>query len=109
MKNLSELVIQMNGRTLILFTSYLMLFKVYEAIKPIVEPKGIKVLGHGIDSSSRTKLVKQFQSQNPTILLGTSSFWEGVDIPGRSLSALVIVRLPFTPRITRFMKQRQRN
>ncbi|TCS84165.1 ATP-dependent DNA helicase DinG [Tepidibacillus fermentans] len=96
-KNIRELVLQLNGKTLILFTSYQMLNQVYEELKKLLEPVGIKVLGHGIDSSSRTKLVKQFQSQTPTVLLGTSSFWEGVDIPGESLSALVIVRLPFTP------------
>ena len=95
---LEQLTIQMNGKTLILFTSHQMLQEVHDHLKKELEPHGIKVLGHGIDSSSRTKLVKQFQSTHrPAVLLGTSSFWEGVDIPGDSLSALVIVRLPFTP------------
>ncbi|MFV9510663.1 ATP-dependent DNA helicase DinG [Tepidibacillus sp. LV47] len=96
-KYIHELALHLNGKTLVLFTSHQMLQQAYEGLKNSLEPNGIKVLGHGIDSSSRTKLVKQFQLQRPTILLGTSSFWEGVDIPGEALSVLVIVRLPFTP------------
>ncbi|MGD9677071.1 MAG: ATP-dependent DNA helicase DinG [Vulcanibacillus sp.] len=96
-KNIADLSIILEGRTLILFTSHLMLQKTYLVLRELLEPYQIKVLGHGIDSSSRSKLTKTFVSNNKTILLGTNSFWEGVDIPGDNLSALVIVRLPFTP------------
>lgn len=86
-----------NGRTMILFTSYSMLRQVYQGMKEQLGEEGYTLLGHGIDSNNRTKLVRLFQREAKTVLLGTSSFWEGVDIPGEALSCLVIVRLPFTP------------
>ncbi|MFD2371729.1 ATP-dependent DNA helicase DinG [Brevibacillus sp. GCM10020057] len=87
------------GRTLILFTSHSMLRLVYQAMKERLagSPDSYTLLGHGIDSNNRSKLVGLFQSIERSVLLGTSSFWEGVDIPGDALSSLVIVRLPFTP------------
>ncbi len=50
-----------------------------------------------MDSGNRSKLTRLFQSSVSSVLLGTSSFWEGVDIPGEALSCLAIVRLPFQP------------
>lgn len=88
---------QTKGRMLVLFTSYRMLKQVHQALKENLVQDGIQVLGQGIDSSNRTKLTRMFQDSNAAVLLGTSSFWEGVDIPGDALSCLVIVRLPFQP------------
>jgi ATP-dependent DNA helicase DinG len=87
------------GRTMILFTSHSMLRLVYHAMKERFAngEESYTLLGHGIDSNNRSKLVGLFQTIEKSVLLGTSSFWEGVDIPGEALSALVIVRLPFTP------------
>lgn len=96
-KSLCDLAVVTDGRMMILFTSYGMLRQVYEAMKANLSHQGFTVLGHGIDSSSRTKLTKQFKQTEKCILLGTSSFWEGVDIPGEALSCLAIVRLPFWP------------
>ncbi len=96
-ENIADIAVTFNGRTLILFTSHKMLQSTYWLVKEMLEPFHIKVLGHGIDSNSRSKLINRFISESNTILLGTNSFWEGVDVPGESLSALVIVRLPFTP------------
>ncbi|CCF14132.1 dnaQ exonuclease/DinG family helicase [Brevibacillus laterosporus GI-9] len=85
------------GRTMILFTSYSMLRTVYEGMKSLLEGEEFELLGHGVDSSNRSKLVRRFQTGTKTVLLGTNSFWEGVDIPGNVLSCLIIVRLPFQP------------
>lgn len=95
-KNIADIAKSLDGRTLVLFTSHSMLQKSYDLLKVLLEPE-IKVLGHGIDSNSRSKLTKRFAENSNTILLGTNSFWEGVDIPGDALSALIIVKLPFTP------------
>lgn len=94
-----DVVLAARGRTMILFTSHSMLRAVYQAMKERLadEPTPYMLLGHGIDSNNRSKLVRMFQSMEQSVLFGTSSFWEGVDIPGDSLSCLVIVRLPFTP------------
>ncbi|QVY60142.1 ATP-dependent DNA helicase DinG [Cytobacillus gottheilii] len=85
------------GRMLILFTSYEMLRKTYELIKESGLLEGYALFAQGISGGSRTRLTRNFQRFEKSILFGTSSFWEGVDIPGDDLSCLIIVRLPFTP------------
>lgn len=85
------------GRMLILFTSYEMLKKTYELIKESGFLNEYVLIAQGITGGSRTRLTRNFQRYDKAILLGTSSFWEGVDIPGEDLSCLVIVRLPFSP------------
>ncbi len=97
-KHTSELLIDScrgsGGRALVLFTAYGMLNAIYNEIKPALEAEGILVLGHGIDGSPR-QLLSALRENPRTVILGTSSFWEGVDIAGEALSLLVIVRLPF--------------
>lgn len=88
---------QLNGKMLVLFTSYRMLKQVYDPLKDALQSSNITVLGQGIDSNNRTKLTRRFLQNSASILLGTSSFWEGVDIPGEALQCLAIVRLPFQP------------
>ena len=83
------------GRTLALFTSYSQLNKTAEAIEPGLQVQGIGLLSQSA-GASRRRLLEQFRAQeSPSILLGTRSFWEGIDVPGSALQAVVIVRLPF--------------
>lgn len=84
------------GRMLVLFTSYDMLKK-HGLLKELTEDQDYSLIAQGITSGSRDRLKKNFQSNKKAILFGTSSFWEGVDIPGDDLSCLVIARLPFQP------------
>ncbi|NAP00936.1 ATP-dependent helicase DinG, partial [Halomonas sp. MG34] len=86
-----------SGRMLVLFTSYDMLKKSYYLLKEIMDTSTYSLIAQGISSGSRSRLKKNFQTFDQSILLGTNSFWEGVDIPGEDLSSLVIVRLPFQP------------
>lgn len=95
--SLSEAARETGGRMLVLFTSYRMLKQVYDPLKEALQGSGIQVLGQGLDSSNRSKLPRRFRQQPESVLLGTSSFWEGVDIPGDALICLAIVRLPFQP------------
>ncbi|MEK8127358.1 ATP-dependent DNA helicase DinG [Paenibacillus filicis] len=95
--SLAEVALETRGRMLVLFTSNRMLKTVHAGLKDMLAPFGVHVLGQGVDSGNRSKLTRMFQSSAACVLLGTSSFWEGVDIPGEALSALVIVRLPFQP------------
>jgi len=95
--SLAEIALVTGGRMLVLFTSYKMLRQVHGELKNRLTPHHIQVLGQGIESSNRSKLVRMFQETPNCVLLGTSSFWEGVDIPGDALSVLAIVRLPFQP------------
>ncbi|NHM29153.1 ATP-dependent DNA helicase DinG [Neobacillus terrae] len=84
------------GRMLILFTSQDMLKKTYELIKESGFLDEFAIIAQGITSGSRSRLTRNFKKFDKAILLGTSSFWEGVDIPGEDLTCLVIVRLPFS-------------
>jgi ATP-dependent DNA helicase DinG len=96
-RSLRDTAIQTNGRMLALFTSNRMLKQAHIALKDELQTHGIQVLGQGVDSTSRSKLTRTFLNSEKAVLLGTSSFWEGVDIPGEALSCLAIVRLPFQP------------
>lgn len=97
MQSLADVAKVTEGRMLVLFTSYRMLRDVYEPLRKALSLHGIQVLGQGIDSGNRSKLTRRFREQPHSVLLGTSSFWEGVDIPGDALTCLAIVRLPFQP------------
>jgi Rad3-related DNA helicase len=83
-----------HGRTLVLFTSHRQLRDVHEALKHRVDLDEILILGQGIDGQRR-QLLKSFEEAERPLLLGTSSFWEGIDIPGERLSCVIVVRLPF--------------
>jgi ATP-dependent DNA helicase DinG len=85
------------GRLLILFTSYEMLKNTYAVIKESGFLQDYSIMAQGITSGSRERLVRNFRRFDKAILFGTSSFWEGIDIPGDDLSSLIMVRLPFTP------------
>lgn len=95
--SLSDVARVTKGRMLVLCTSNRMLKLVHAGMKEMLTPYGITVLGQGVDSGNRSKLTRMFQDNSMCVLLGTSSFWEGVDIPGDALSCLAIIRLPFQP------------
>jgi DNA polymerase-3 subunit epsilon/ATP-dependent DNA helicase DinG len=82
------------GRTLVLFTSYSQLKKTSQVITPALTDKGIAVFEQG-EGASANALLENFKSSEQAVLLGTRSFWEGVDIPGAALSVVVMVKLPF--------------
>jgi predicted DnaQ family exonuclease/DinG family helicase len=82
------------GRALVLFTSYSLLDAVYEAIREPLARAGIPVLAQG-HSGSREAVTSYFREVTSSVLLGTRSFWEGVDVSGESLSCLVLTKLPF--------------
>ncbi|KAA3617559.1 MAG: hypothetical protein D8M58_01640 [Calditrichaeota bacterium] len=80
--------------TMVLFTSYSMLNYVYNILKPHMDAERILLLAQG-KSGSRTNIINQFKENKDSILLGTDSFWEGVDVPGDALQILIIPKLPF--------------
>ncbi|CAA9526546.1 MAG: DinG family ATP-dependent helicase YoaA [uncultured Thermomicrobiales bacterium] len=82
------------GRGLVLFTSHAALQATYRAIKRPLEERGIVVLAQRTDGSPR-QLVERLKHSPNVVLLGTSTFWEGVDVVGDALSLLVITKLPF--------------
>jgi predicted DnaQ family exonuclease/DinG family helicase len=89
-----DVVTASRGRALVLFTSHASLRAAYNNIEARLQDEGITALAQGISGSPR-QLVRMLRSNPRSVILGTSSFWEGVDIPGDTLSLLVIARLPF--------------
>jgi DNA polymerase-3 subunit epsilon/ATP-dependent DNA helicase DinG len=95
-QTLFNLCLATEGRALVLFTSHAQLRAAWQAIHQPLARKGILVLGHGVDGAPRRQLLNTFKSNPKTVLLGASSFWEGVDVVGDALSVLVITRVPFS-------------
>jgi ATP-dependent DNA helicase DinG len=85
---------RVGGRTLVLFTSHRQLRDVHAALKHRIDLDEVLILGQGIDGQRR-QLLKAFEEADRPLLLGTASFWEGIDVPGERLSCVIMVRLPF--------------
>jgi DNA polymerase-3 subunit epsilon/ATP-dependent DNA helicase DinG len=82
------------GRMLVLFTSYAALKKTAQAITGPLGREDIFVFEQG-EGASPNALLESFKSTDRAVLLGTRSFWEGIDVPGDSLSVVFITKLPF--------------
>ncbi|CAG1013145.1 putative ATP-dependent DNA helicase YoaA [Anaerolineales bacterium] len=82
------------GRMLVLFTSYASLKKTAQAITGPLGREDIFVFEQG-EGASPNALLESFKTTDRAVLLGTRSFWEGVDVPGDALSVVVITKLPF--------------
>ena len=92
---LAALAVRAGGRTMALFTSYRMMQAAARRAAPALEAAGIRLLVQG-SGPSREALTAAFRDgARPSVLLGTDSFWEGVDLIGDALSCLVIAKLPF--------------
>jgi len=87
-----EIARTLGGRTLVLFTSHASMREVSALLEPL-ESEGLAVLTQGLGGSRRS-IVERF-TLGGAVLLGTQSFWEGVDLPGELLLCVVIVKLPF--------------
>src|SRR5256714_6735947 len=85
---------RVGGRTVALFTSHRQLRDGHAALKQRVDLHGVLILRQGIHGQPR-QLLKTFEEAERPLLLGTATFWEGIDIPGERLSCVIVVRLPF--------------
>ena len=83
-----------HGKAFVLFTSYKMMDEVYDAVAPYLEAIGLDTFKQG-GELSRTDMLQAFREDTDSVLFGTSSFWEGVDVRGEALSNVIITRLPF--------------
>lgn len=91
-----QTVLVTEGRCFVLFTSQDMLRRTVDLIQDTSLLEGYMLFAQGMTSGSRMKLLKSFQRFQKSVLFGTNSFWEGVDVPGDALSAVIMVRLPFS-------------
>ena len=78
------------GKTFVLFTSYDLLNKVFNLLDPKLRDYPLYKQG----DLSPSRMLEKFR-QEPSVIFGTNSFWQGVDIPGDALSSVVITKLPF--------------
>lgn len=90
---LPSLLAAAGGRAFVLFTSFRSLERQFRACEPILRAAGIRCLKQG--ETGRDKLLKLFRDDVRSVLFGTDSFWEGVDVEGEALSTVVLTRLPF--------------
>ncbi len=81
------------GGAFVLFTSYAALSRAHEALVGRLRARGFPVLRQG--EAGRTALLDRFRRDRASVLFATDSFWEGVDVRGEGLRAIVISRLPF--------------
>jgi DNA polymerase-3 subunit epsilon len=85
---------RLGGRTLGLFTGYGALRRVRDLVGRRLAGSQISVVAQGLDGTRR-QLLTSFVENPRTVLLGTSTFWEGIDVPGDALQCVIIAKLPF--------------
>jgi ATP-dependent DNA helicase DinG len=89
----ARLIRDLGRNTLVLFTSHLALRAAAKRLRAELG-EGVPVLAQDVDGSA-VELARRFRRGRGTLLLGTASFWEGVDFPGEALEVLVVTQLPF--------------
>jgi len=81
------------GGAFVLFTSFRIMQQFEERLEEASEPDEFKLLMQG--DTSKRELLSEFEQNSNSVLLGTMSFWEGVDVPGDALRCVIIDKLPF--------------
>ncbi len=83
-----------HGKAFVLFTSFKLMLDVGEVMKPFFENLGLACFVQGT-GTPRSLMLEKFKDDVDSVLFGTDSFWQGVDVPGEALSNVIITRLPF--------------
>jgi len=83
------------GRAFVLFTSYRALESAARRLTPWFAERGLRLLTQG-EGVTRSRLIELFRADVSSVLFGTASFWQGVDVPGEALSNVIITKLPFS-------------
>ncbi|MEK7699766.1 MAG: helicase C-terminal domain-containing protein, partial [Planctomycetota bacterium] len=92
-ENILKAVEISDGRALILFTSYSLLYNLYQKLESRITQLGYTCLRQGTDN--RHRLLETFKKDKTSVLFATDSFWEGIDVKGDALECVIITRLPF--------------
>jgi len=85
---------QTHGKAFVLFTSYKLMQEVAERMQLFFEKLKIELFVQGT-GTPRSTMLEKFKEDVDSVLFGTDSFWQGVDVPGEALSNVIITRLPF--------------
>jgi len=88
-------VARTDGRAFVLFTSYDLMKRTAAALDPWLAETGLTLLSQA-EGTPRSRMLEQFKENPRSVLFGTDSFWQGVDVPGEALQNVIITRLPFS-------------
>jgi ATP-dependent DNA helicase DinG len=91
---IEHFVRQTHGKAFVLFTNFKLMLDVGEIMQPFFDELGIACFVQGT-GTPRSLMLEKFKDDVDSVLFGTDSFWQGVDVPGESLSNVIITRLPF--------------
>jgi ATP-dependent DNA helicase DinG len=91
---IGHFVKQTHGKAFVLFTNYKLMQEVAERMDPFFNKLGVACLVQG-RGTPRSTMLEKFKDDVDSVLFGTDSFWQGVDVPGDALSNVIITRLPF--------------
>jgi ATP-dependent DNA helicase DinG len=83
-----------HGKAFVLFTNFRLMQEVAELMQPLFDRLGIACFVQGT-GTPRSTMLEKFKDDVDSVLFGTDSFWQGVDVPGEALSNVIITRLPF--------------
>ncbi len=89
-----EHIIATDGGAFVLFTSFALLKQAAERLRPELLRHGLPLMVHGEDGP-RGIMLKRFRENERSVLFGTMTFWQGVDVRGNALRNVIITRLPF--------------
>ena len=85
---------QTHGKAFVLFTSYKLMQEIAERMQPFFQELKVELFVQGT-GTPRSTMLEKFKDDTDSVLFGTDSFWQGVDVPGEALSNVIITRLPF--------------
>jgi ATP-dependent DNA helicase DinG len=91
---IEHFVKQSHGKAFVLFTNFKLMLEVGEMMRPFFERLGLECFIQGT-GTPRSTMLEKFKVDVDSVLFGTDSFWQGVDVPGEALSNVIITRLPF--------------
>jgi len=83
-----------HGKAFVLFTNSRLMLEIGELMAPFFDKLGVACFVQGT-GTPRSLMLEKFKNDTNSVLFGTDSFWQGVDVPGESLSNVIITRLPF--------------
>ena len=91
---IGHFVKQTHGKAFVLFTNYKLMRELGERMEPFFDKLGVACFVQG-KGTPRSTMLEKFKDDVDSVLFGTDSFWQGVDVPGEALSNVIITRLPF--------------
>jgi len=93
-KWVEHFITQTHGKAFVLFTNYKLMQELGERMQPFFDKLGVALFIQGT-GTPRSTMLEKFKEDVDSVLFGTDSFWQGVDVPGEALSNVIITRLPF--------------